>query len=80
MGAKITLYSENELIAEVKKFAKEQNISVSQLVNGYFKSLVKQHKVQINQKATITNSLLGILKDVESDEEAYKKHLEEKYL
>ena len=80
MSAKITLYSQDELIAEVKKFAKEQNTSVSKLVNGFFESLLEKNKTKTDKKTNITNSLLGVLKDSKVDEDEYKKHLEEKYL
>jgi len=80
MRAKITLYSQDELIAEVKKFAKEQNTSVSKLVNGFFESLLEKNKTKTDKKTNITNSLLGVLKDSKVDEDEYKKHLEEKYL
>jgi hypothetical protein len=79
MSAKITLYSQDELIAEVKKFAKEQNTSVSKLVNGFFESLLEKHETKTDKKASITNSLLGVIKDTKVDEDDYKKHLEEKY-
>jgi len=80
MRAKITLYSQDELIAEVKKFAKEQNTSVSKLVNGFFESLLEKNKTKTDKKTNITNSLLGVLKDSKVDEDEYKKYLEEKYL
>jgi len=80
MRAKITLYSQDELIAEVKKFAKEQNTSVSKLVNGFFESLLEKNKTKTDKKTNITNSLLGVLKDSKVDEDEYKKHLVEKYL
>ena len=79
MSAKITLYSQDELIAEVKKFAKEQNTSVSKLVNSFFESLLEKNATKTDKKASITNSLLGVIKDTKVDEDDYKKHLEEKY-
>ena len=79
MSAKITLYSQDELIAEVKKFAKEQNTSVSKLVNGFFESLLEKNATKTDKKASITNSLLGVIKDTKIDEDDYKKHIEEKY-
>ncbi len=79
MSSKITLYSQDELIAEVKKFAKDQNTSVSKLVNGFFESLLEKNKTKTDKKTNITNSLLGVLKDSKIDEDDYKKHLEEKY-
>jgi hypothetical protein len=81
MSAKITLYTEQEIIEEVKKFAKEHKTSVSKLVNNYFKSLLEKEKNEIKSKNTqITDSLYGTLKSVKLDENDYKTYLEEKYL
>jgi len=73
MNAKITLYSDKDLIEKIKKYAKNKNTSVSAIVNEFFKSLLEKEK-----SAPITDSLAGILKDVKIED--YKKHLEEKYL
>ena len=78
MTSKITLYSEKELIEEMKRYAKEQNTSVSKIVNEFFKNLLSSKKLD-SQKDSITNSLIGSLKK-EADEEDYKKYLEDKYL
>ena len=75
MNAKITLYSDKELIEKIKKYAKEKNISVSAIVNEFFKSLIEK-----NESSSITDSLAGILKNKKLDKKDYYKHLEEKYL
>jgi hypothetical protein len=81
MSAKITLYSEQEIINEIKKFAKEHKTSVSKLVNNYFKSLLEQQNSHVKkQKTHITDSLYGTLKNIKLDENDYKAYLEEKYL
>jgi hypothetical protein len=77
--AKITLYSEDKLISEVKSFAKEHNTSVSKLVNGFFHTLLSNSKEE-KSNYKITNSLLGILKDSNIDEDDYKNYKEDKYL
>ncbi len=61
MTAKITLYSEDELIVGIKKFAKNRNTSVSKLVNGFFKTLLADEKSDTNEDTKITTSLLGVL-------------------
>ncbi len=77
MTAKITLYSEDTLIKDVKTFAKEHNTSVSKLVNNFFHTLLNDtDSKKSNQK--ITNSLLGVIKD--SSVEDYQKYREDKYL
>ena len=75
MNAKITLYSDKELIEKIKKYAKEKNVSVSAIVNEFFKSLIEK-----NESSSITDSLAGVLKNKKLDKKDYYKHLEEKYL
>jgi len=83
MTSKITLYSEKELIEQIKVYAKEQNSSVSKIVNEFFINLLETKK-SLHQKDTkkskITDSLLGRLEGADSDEKLYHKHLEGKYL
>ena len=77
MTAKITLYSEDTLIKDIKSFAKEHNTSVSKLVNSFFHTLLSEtESKKSNQK--ITNSLLGVIK--ESTIEDYQNYREDKYL
>jgi len=78
MTSKITLYSDKELIEEMKKYAKEQNTSVSKIVNTFFKNLLHT-KSSSTQKESITNSLIGSLKEETSTKE-YREYLENKYL
>jgi len=79
MSAKITLYSEEELIKKVKHYAKEHNTSVSKIVNTFFKNLLQKSKPN-KAKSKITDRLTGKLKDAKIDESVYEKYLEEKYL
>jgi len=78
MTSKITLYSDKDLIEEMKKYAKEQNTSVSKIVNTFFQNLLHT-KSTITQKESITNSLIGSLKEEASSKE-YKDYLADKYL
>jgi len=77
MTSKITLYSEEKLIKEIKRYAKEQNTSVSKLVNQFFHNLLQTEKKE-HPKSTLTDSLTGVL--TKGSTEEYHKHLEEKYL
>lgn len=79
MTSKITLYSEKELIEQIKAYAKEQNTSVSKIVNEFFTNLLETRN-QRGQSSKITSSLEGRLKDKEIDETTYKNYLEDKYL
>jgi len=78
MTSKITLYSDKDLIEEMKKYAKEQNTSVSKIVNTFFQNLLHT-KITSTQKESITNSLIGSLKEETSSKE-YKDYLADKYL
>jgi len=79
MTAKITLYSKKNLIEQIKIYAKEQNTSVSKIVNEFFTNLLQTQSLQ-NKKSKITDSLVDVLKDKKIDETAYHNYLEEKYL
>jgi len=85
MSTKLTLtIKDKDIIKTMKAFAKEQNRSLSDLVENYFKSVAKS-KFEINEEdelPPITKSLSGSLKlpgDVDYKEARYK-WLEEKYL
>ena len=81
MKSKITLYSDKELIDQIKQYAKENKTSVSQLVNNIFKTILLSKKSNKNlKKSKITDSLEGILKDSKIDIDNYKNYLEKKYL
>lgn len=79
MNSKITLYSQKELITQVKAFAKENHTSVSKLVNNFFKTLVEDKNYN-ETKTQITDKLYGVLKDSKLDQKDYKDYLEKKYL
>ena len=81
MKSKITLYSDKELIDQIKQYARENKTSVSQLVNNIFKTILLNKKSNKNlKKSKITNSLEGILKDSKININDYKNYLEKKYL
>lgn len=79
MSAKITLYSEKELIEKVKIYAKEHDTSVSKIVNTFFKNLLQKNEFN-NKKSKITDSLLGRLANTKMDKNNYTDYLKEKYL
>ena len=79
MTSRITLYSDDELIARIKQYAKERNTSVSKIVNGFFENLLNR-KEENTLSTPLTDSLSGLLKDTGLDEDDYRNHLEEKYL
>ena len=81
MKSKITLYSDKELIEQIKQYARENKTSVSQLVNNIFKAILLNKKSNKNlKKSKITDFLEGVLKDSKIDIDVYKNYLEKKYL
>lgn len=79
MTSKITLYSEKYLIEQIKIYAKEQNTSVSKIVNTFFINLLESRKYE-QQKSKITNRLVGRLDGANIDKKDYKEYLTKKYL
>jgi len=78
MQTKLTLRLDDTLIEQAKGYAKQHDKSLSQVVSDYFQVLTQQAKKQ--EISPITQSLVGVLDSSHVDEDAYKKHLEEKYL
>jgi len=74
MTKKLTLYSDEELIENIKKYAKKHNTSVSKLVNDYFRELLNK------EEKSLSDELYGVLEGTNIDEDDYKRYLEEKYL
>jgi len=79
MTSKITLYSENHLIEQIKIYAKEQNTSVSKIVNEFFMNLLESRKYE-QPKSKITDGLVGRLDGANVDEKSYQEYLTKKYL
>ncbi len=78
MQTKLTLRLENSLIQQAKRYAKQHDKSLSQVVSDYFQILTRKDKTA--EAPPITRSLIGILESSHIEEDDYKKHLEEKYL
>ena len=74
MTTKLNLTIEEELVHQIKRYAKKNNRSVSELVEDHFKSILKKttsHKLPFSQRAA------GIVKDAKFNDE---KILKDKYL
>lgn len=83
MDSKLTLKLDKAVIEQAKKYAKEQQISLSRLIENYLASLTQ--KEQYNKKeieiTPLVESLSGVVKlpkdfDFKKD---YRNHLLEKY-
>jgi len=79
MQTKLTLRLDEKLIQEAKVYAAEAEVSLSQLVANYFRLLMNGRPSARKTGAPVTRSLRGVLKGTQVDEQAYLRHLEEKY-
>lgn len=80
MQTKLTLRLEDQLIEHAKLYAAQAGKSVSQIVADYFRLLTSQKTKTSVPSTPITQSLRGLLRESNLDENDYKKYLEEKYL
>ncbi|TRW27390.1 hypothetical protein FMM05_01760 [Flavobacterium zepuense] len=83
MNTKLTLTIEEDVIKRAKDFAKQQNRSLSDIIENYLKSITK-NKVEDKDEELppIVKSLKGAFKnvgDIDYKEERMKR-LEKKYL
>ena len=77
MQTKLTLRLDNTLIKKTKLFAKQQGLSLSQIVAHYFSLLNNPEPMA---STPITHSLRGVLKKSTLNEEDYKTYLQDNYL
>ncbi len=81
MQTKLTLRLDEKLVRRAKAYAKREGKSVSQIVADYF-SLLKhagEESQEVQPPSPLTQSLRGILRGADVDEEDYRRHLDEKY-
>ena len=79
MNTKLTLRMDDNLIKSAKRYSAKKGKSVSQIVADLFE-IIKNQK--INREYSLTpavQSLKGVLKGKQFDENDYKNYLEEKY-
>ena len=70
MQTKLTLDVDDDLIQQIKAYARERNKSISQIVTDYFQELARQNKN--NPIPPVTQSLIGILQNHHINEDDYK--------
>nr|AEV23263.1 putative zinc-peptidase [uncultured Acidobacteriota bacterium] len=74
--AKLTLSVVDRVVSRAKRYAKQQGVSVSQMVEAYLDA-VAEPAPATSPDAPILRALRGSLK--KASVEAYKRHLESKY-
>ena len=82
MTTKLTLTMDNNTIETAKQYAKKNKISLSKLVEFYFKSLSADSENHIESIPPITKELSGIarISITKSDKELLKDALNKKFL
>ncbi len=81
MQTKLTLTLDNQVIEQAKAYSKQNRISLSKLVEFYFKSISGPDK-ELNKIPPITKELSGIAKfeTNKSDKELLSEALNKKFL
>jgi len=82
MNTKLTLTIEQSVIEKAKKYAKEKERSLSDLIENYLKAVTKEKKTEIVRDTPIIQSLKGSFhmpNDFDYKKEL-TKNLSEKYL
>lgn len=80
MHTKLTLRLDERLIESAKRYAREHDKSVSQIVADYFAALERaRSESAVTQVGPITQSLIGVLSKDAEKEESYYAYLERKY-
>ena len=82
MATKLTLTLDNKIIETAKIYAKKNKISLSKLVEFYFKSLTANSENQIENLPPITKEISGIAKirTTKSDKKLLEEALNKKFL
>jgi hypothetical protein len=81
VATKLTLRLDETLVNEAKKTARNSGLSLSRIVEDYFRSLVSQGKKK-SPESPVLSEVAGILSSEADAGKAlagYKKHLTEKY-
>ena len=78
MNAKLTLSMDSSVIASMKGYAAENNSSISQIVESFFKNLLSSQS-KSKEISPLVQELSGILPVEKNDKEDYIDYLESKY-
>jgi len=81
MNVKLTLQLDKDIIDKAKQYAKENNQSLSLLVQNYFNFISENEEIEKIQISQNIKDISGIIKlDTKTNtKEEYKKYILEKY-
>ncbi|MBO6101577.1 MAG: hypothetical protein J6P07_09680 [Spirochaetaceae bacterium] len=78
MNAKLTLSMDSSVIASMKGYAAENNSSISQIVESFFRNLLSSQS-KSKEISPLVQELSGIIPVEKNDKEDYIDYLESKY-
>ncbi len=78
MDSKLTLKLNISIIEQAKIYAKENNISLSKMIENYLHAITKEKESKI-KISPLVESLTGVIDSSENFKEEYLKHLTNKY-
>ena len=79
MDTKLTLNLDEEVIEKAKSYAKNNQVSLSKLIENYLNSLIKP-SVDSKKISPLVKSLTGVIENGDIDERKdYRDYLNEKY-
>ena len=79
MNTKLTLSLNKNIIEEAKIYAKENQISLSKLIENYLNSLVKTRQKETTRISPLVESLTGVISSDTDERKSYRDYLSEKY-
>ena len=78
MDAKLTLKLDDSIIEQAKRYAKENNISLSKLIESYLQAITAKKRKSI-KISPLVQSLTGVVSISETDKKDYTDFLTKKY-
>ena len=81
MTTKLTLRLDQSVIKKAKKTAKRRGVSLSRMVEDYFKSVARQQEEK-TKESPVLSEIAGVLTTRSNAAKlisVYRKHLQEKY-
>ncbi len=75
--SKLTLSVDETVVSRAKRYAKQQGVSISEMVEAYLAAVAEQSPGTMNDSPPILRSLRGSLK--KADLREHKRHLAARY-
>lgn len=79
MNTKLTLSLNKQIIEEAKSYAKENQVSLSKLIENYLNSLVKTSHKKTTRISPLVESLTGVISSEIDERKSYHDYLSKKY-